>query len=108
MLIQPYLENAIIHGLRKSTKPGHLILEIVETKNLICCTIQDNGIGRTKASTIKGQHHRSVAMSNIEARLELLKMEFGGDEFSVSVTDLWNGEEPAGTVVKLSLPNDLH
>ena len=108
MLIQPYLENAIIHGLRKSTRPGHLILEIVEINNLICCTIQDNGIGREKASTIKGKHHRSVAMSNIEARLELLKMEFGGDEFSVTVEDLLEGDESAGTVVKLSLPNDLH
>lgn len=108
MLIQPYLENAIIHGLRKAIKPGHLILEIVETKNLICCTIQDNGIGRAKASTIQGKQHRSVAMSNIEARLELLKMEFGGDEFSVIVEDLLEGGKPAGTLVKLSLPNDLH
>ncbi|SMG48201.1 response regulator [Arenibacter troitsensis] len=108
MLIQPYLENAIIHGLRKSSRPGHLILEIVETDNFISCTIQDNGIGRSRASKIKENQYRSVAMSNIEARLALLKMEFGGEEFSVTVKDLWNGDEPAGTLVKLSLPNDLH
>lgn len=108
MLIQPYLENAIIHGLRTSTKPGHLILKISEEKNTICCTIQDNGIGRAKATTIAKTPHRSVAMSNIEARMELLNMEFKAHEFSVKVEDLFEGENPTGTLVTLCLPNDLH
>ena len=109
MLIQPYLENAIIHGLRKLDKPGHLLLEIQETKTTICCTLRDNGIGRARAARIRGTSHRSIAMSNIEARLALLKMEFGGEEqFSVEVEDLSEGENPAGTLVTLCLPNDLH
>lgn len=108
MLIQPYLENAIIHGLRKSTRSGLLSLEIKETENAIHCTIQDNGIGRARSTAIKGPGHHSMAMSNIEARLELLNMEFGRHEFSVDVEDLWKGEEPIGTRVVLCLPNDLH
>lgn len=108
MLIQPYLENAIVHGLRKSTRPGRLTLEIKETESSISCAIQDNGIGRERAAAITRSEHHSVAMSNIEARLALLNMEFGGQDFSVHVKDLSEDGEPMGTLVTLSLPNDLH
>ena len=108
MLMQPYLENAIIHGLRKSTRPGQLLLKVWETEKSIYCSITDNGIGRVLASAISESHHRSTAMSNIEARLELLNMEFGVDVFSVKVEDLQEGDEPVGTQVTLCFPNDLH
>lgn len=108
MLMQPYLENAIIHGLRKSTRPGQLLLKVWETEKSIYCSITDNGIGRALASAISESHHRSTAMSNIEARLELLNMEFGVDVFSVKVDDLQEGDEPVGTQVTLCFPNDLH
>jgi len=108
MLMQPYLENAIIHGLRKSTRPGRLVLKVWETEESIYCSIKDNGIGRALASAISENHHHSIAMSNIEARLELLNMEFGVDVFSVAIEDLEEENEPAGTQVTLCFPNDLH
>lgn len=108
MLLQPYLENAIIHGLRKSTGPGRLLLKVREKANTIHCTIEDNGIGRALASAISESRHRSIAMSNIEARLELLNMEFGQDLFSVEVVDLEKKGKPSGTKVELCFPNDLH
>lgn len=108
MLIQPFLENAIIHGLRKSPRPGRLLLEIEETGNSIHCVIKDNGIGREHASSLPKSGHRSMAMSNIEARLELLNMEFGVDVFSVAIEDLKQGDVPMGTLVRLCMPNDLH
>jgi len=108
MLLQPYLENAIIHGLRKSTGPGRLLLKVREKANTIHCTIEDNGIGRALASAISESRHKSIAMSNIEARLELLNMEFGQDLFSVEVVDLEKKGKPSGTKVELCFPNDLH
>jgi LytS/YehU family sensor histidine kinase len=108
MLIQPYLENAIIHGLRRSNRPGHLLFEARATETSIYCTISDNGIGRELASAISKGQHQSTAMSNIEARLELLNMEFGMDLFSVVIKDLEKDGEPAGTEVTLCFPNDLH
>ena len=60
------------------------------------------------ASAISKGRHQSTAMSNIGARLELLNMEFGMDLFSVTVEDLEEGGEPAGTQVTLCFPNDLH
>lgn len=108
MLIQPFLENAIIHGLRKSPRPGKLVLEIQETEESLKCSIMDNGVGREASWAIPKNGHRSMAMSNIEARMELLNMEFGVDVFSVAIEDLKQGDEPTGTLVTLCLPNDLH
>lgn len=108
MLIQPFLENAIIHGLRKSSRKGKLLLEILETEDSIQCCILDNGIGREVAWAQPKNGHRSIAMSNIEARLELLNMEFGEDVFSIMVEDLKKDNEPMGTKVILHMPNDLH
>lgn len=108
MLIQPFLENAIIHGLLKSPRPGRLVLAISEEEQTVKCIIEDNGIGRAKAAEIAPASHRSVAMSNIDARLELLNMESGVDEFSVVVDDLEEEGKAAGTRVTLRFPNDLH
>ncbi|WP_228237806.1 response regulator [Allomuricauda sp. M10] len=108
MLIQPFLENAIIHGLRKSPRPGQLLLEIWEMEESLHCSIMDNGVGRESASLVPKNGHRSMAMSNIEARMELLNMEFGENVFSVRVEDLKRDNEPIGTLVTLQMPNDLH
>lgn len=108
MLLQPYLENAIIHGLRKLDRQGELYLLIQEEKDIIKCSITDNGIGReaTKKSNLK--KHHSVAMANIEARLEMLNTIMEKEEFSVSIVDLETKGKPSGTKVVLVFPNDLH
>lgn len=108
MLLQPYLENAIIHGLRTSPRRGKLLLEIRETDMSIYCIIRDNGVGRAQVLEMQNKEHRSVAMSNIEARLALLNMESGLQEFYVSIEDLHDDGLPSGTQVTLCLPNDLH
>lgn len=108
MLLQPYLENAIIHGLRTAPRRGKLLLEIRETDMSIYCIIRDNGVGRAQVLEMQSKEHRSVAMSNIEARLALLNMESGLQEFYVSIEDLHDNGLPTGTQVTLCLPNDLH
>ncbi len=108
MVIQPYLENAIIHGLRRVSRPGLLTLDIAEEQNRILCVITDNGIGRDQARQGQPKDHQSIAMSNIEARLELLNLDVALDEFNVKVEDLVEGGAPGGTRVSLCFPNDLH
>ena len=108
MIIQPYLENAIIHGLRKVDRDGKLTLLVKEQDNRIHCIITDNGIGRKQAEKINPTKHRSVAMSNIEARLELLNLDAKMKEFKVEIEDIYENEVPAGTIVSLCFPNDLH
>ena len=108
MIIQPYLENAIIHGLRKVDRVGQLTLLVKEQDNRIQCIITDNGIGRKQAENSNPKKHKSIAMSNIEARLELLNMDARMKEFKVEIEDVYENNTPAGTVVSLCFPNDLH
>ena len=108
MLLQPYIENAINHGLAPLHTPGKLIIRIRELNDQIECTIIDNGIGRKSAAGNKKSGYKSVAMSNIEARLEILNADLDEPEFHVQVTDLVENGKPAGTSISVIFPADLH
>ena len=104
MLIQPYLENAILHGLMPKKEKGLLLLSFkLFEENTILCTIKDNGIGREKANKINvlRKKHRSTGMKNIEERLVILN-KINKSDMRVKIIDLYNRKgEAAGTEVKL-------
>ena len=109
MLLQPFIENAVIHGLSKLTgRSGKLEIVLAEKNDLIVCTITDNGIGRKSALKNKSLGHQSVAISNLETRLQLLNDSSGKQEYTYDITDLEMDGEPSGTRVQVSFPNDLH
>ncbi len=91
MIIQPYVENAIIHGL--SNKEGDKLLDISIQKtetNYVNVTIRDNGIGRAAAAEIKaknGKSHLSIATSNSRERIEILKR-LGHKAANITIQDL--------------------
>jgi len=104
MIIQPYIENAIIHGLVHKDSEGHVKIEFKKDGNQILCTIQDDGIGRHKAMEIKknsGLNSRSKGMLITKERLEILNQ--GSEKkYSVKVTDLTDENGNAsGTKVEL-------
>lgn len=104
MLIQPYIENAIIHGLAHNEAPGKIEIAFKKNSDTIHCTIQDNGIGRDKAAEIKqqmGLEQKSRGMMISKERLDFFNKK-ENDLFSVKVTDLKNADgTPAGTRVEL-------
>jgi len=104
MLVQPYIENAIWHGLRYKTDSGILKLGITtENENLIV-TISDNGIGRQKSAELKTANqkkNKSTALRNIKQRIEIVN-ELNEMKINVSIKDL--KEDGTGTVVKLVIP----
>jgi ligand-binding sensor domain-containing protein/two-component sensor histidine kinase len=107
MIIQPYIENAIIHGLAPKTKDGQLSVELKLENSFLHCIIQDNGVGREEAQKIKarkGLVHHSMAMEITEDRLDLYQQELG-KEFTVEIIDLKdkNGQA-SGTKVQLIFP----
>ncbi|WP_242083374.1 AAA family ATPase [Aestuariivivens sediminis] len=109
MLLQPFIENAIIHGLSKiKDRKGNLDISLKEERDEIICTITDNGVGRAVASTHKRSNHKSVAISNLEARLELLNSNSETKEYQFDIIDLKDGNQAKGTKVLISFPNDLH
>jgi len=112
MLIQPYIENAINHGLMHKTENGLLTISFeVEIRNGIeClkCTVLDNGIGRKKAREFaawKTKKHQSMATEITNERLQLLNGLHASTGFEVIIHDLENeNNESLGTKVELYIP----
>ena len=107
MLIQPYVENAIMHGLMHKEGKGLIRIDLSFRDNLILCTIEDNGIGRDKSREInreKNHHHQSLGTTITESRLKLVN-ELYGRQMQVSYTDLTDHDgNPSGTRVEISIP----
>jgi len=104
MLLQPYIENAIWHGLRYKEEKGNLNIELVQKNtDLIEIRITDNGIGRKKSMELKTKNQKtqnSKGMGNIKKRIAILNTMYK-DEVSVSVKDL--NKDATGTQVILTL-----
>ncbi len=107
MLMQPYVENAILHGLNPKPEKGQLNIRLRSENNFLICTISDNGIGRARSSEIKhggAKNHRSLGMKITEERLKILN-EINASHLSVVITDLKNREgQSEGTRVELFIP----
>lgn len=106
MMIQPFVENAIIHGVAHLTdRKGVVVVQFELATPFLICTIEDNGIGRTKAKAIKsqqGEQHKSTALQVTRERLELLER---GTTESLKISDLISAEGVAiGTRVVLKVP----
>jgi LytS/YehU family sensor histidine kinase len=107
MLFQPYVENAIIHGLVNSPKPGLLEVTLKKvSKGTLLCTIQDNGIGRERAIEIRnasGIKRQPKGMNITQERIEIFNRQ-NRKNFSVRVTDLKDEKgEPAGTRIEFTI-----
>ncbi len=106
MLIQPFLENAIWHGLRYKEEKGFLQLKINKSSKGICVEIRDNGIGRKKSLDLKTKNqkqYKSTGMTNIKKRIDLINELYKLD-YKYSVTDAEpNKSGDIGTIVKLHL-----
>jgi ligand-binding sensor domain-containing protein len=106
MIIQPYIENAIIHGLLHKEAPGNIDIRFVMKRDFIQCTIQDDGIGRKRSAEIKqlsGLNQKSRGMMISKQRLDFFNKSTQ-DQFSVKVTDLKDPDgKPRGTKVELSV-----
>lgn len=108
LLMQPYVENAILHGLNPKPEKGKLTIRLSSENNFLICTIADNGIGREKASEIRRtmpvKKYKSLGMKITEDRLRILN-EINNSQLSVTVTDLKDAEGKAlGTKVELFVP----
>jgi len=105
MLIQPFIENALVHGLLH--KQGEKKLKVsFELREFLICTIEDNGIGRERARAIQlrqKKEHESFSGNAIRNRFEILNNVFKG-EFGYTYEDLYQNGEPSGTKVILSIP----
>ena len=108
LIVQPFIENALIHGLLH--KAGNKKLSITfELSDKLRCIITDNGVGRARSNEIKerqGGNHESFALEAIKKRLSILSNK-DGDNFGYVVTDLYNEGTPSGTQIEVTIPYRL-
>ena len=105
MLIQPYVENALKHGLLHVEGLRKLKLNFELDKSLLNVIIEDNGVGRTKAEEIAKQTrtHQSFSSDATENRLQSMK-NAAGVSGSVEIIDLYENGKAMGTKVILTIP----
>jgi ligand-binding sensor domain-containing protein len=110
MLLQPFVENAIKHGLKfREGFRGVITVDFELEKNLLRCTIADNGIGRVRSAELnkagKEGYHKSTALLVTQERLDLLR---GNQAFTpLEIIDLLNEQqEPTGTKIIIRIPFD--
>ena len=108
LIIQPYVENAIWHGLLHKENGGRLSVYIKKTSdNMLQCVIEDNGIGRSRANELKSKsatQNKSLGMKLTEERIAMLN-QYASLNASIDIIDLENDNgEATGTKVILTIP----
>lgn len=100
MLIQPFIENAIWHGLLHLTKPGKVIINLLLQQDHLEITIEDNGIGRKKAGELKSKESNNRKSYGIQITNDRLAAISKLNK--VTITDRLNEyQEVAGTIVTI-------
>ena len=107
MMLQPFLENAVLHGLMPLHEKGWLTIDATVQQNSLCITITDNGIGIEKSKAFRsGVKHNSKGMQLIKERIVLLS-KLGKDPIQLIITDLNPGAENPGTKITMIIPQEI-
>jgi LytS/YehU family sensor histidine kinase len=108
MLLQPYVENSIRHGLRyRDDNMGMVRIRFMENASHLICTIEDNGVGRKLAQQYKSQlpiEYQSRGMTLTARRMEMMNQ---GQSVPIvmDIEDMETGDHlPAGTRITLRFP----
>lgn len=103
LLIQPYVENAILHGLYNKEGQGNLSISIYIDNQLLTFEITDDGIGREAAMKLRNENfplHKSIGMNITKERLKLINQ---GQQADVEIEDLLDEHGNTGTRVRVKV-----
>lgn len=108
LLIQPFAENAIKHGLlNKEPAGGQLTLRFNKHERGVTCSVEDNGVGREMAAKMRDKRsplHRSFGLQAVQDRIRLINSN-RKEPITWSITDLYDAQkQPAGTRVDIVIP----
>ena len=107
LILQPFVENAIWHGLQYKPEPGHIKISIAKKDNTLFATVEDNGVGRNISKQVTQsilQRKESLGIKLTEERLKVLNEQKNiNAEFKI-IDQFTNEKLPCGTKVELSLP----
>jgi len=106
MILQPYVENAIVHGLENREGKGRLSIKIENSYPFVIIQIEDDGLGREASAQLQREdvkRHRSVSTRVTEERLRLMSSH---ENISVQVVDKMKDGMAEGTMVVISIQNE--
>jgi ligand-binding sensor domain-containing protein/two-component sensor histidine kinase len=109
MIIQPYLENAVKHGLLHRNGDKLLTVHFKADSTHLKCSISDNGVGRAKAEEIKQRRshfHKSFASAATKKRIDLFN-QLNDSRIELVIEDLYDEKTAIGTRVEISFPLHL-
>jgi LytS/YehU family sensor histidine kinase len=109
LLIQPYIENALKHGLLHKKSDRSLSVRFsLKSSKVLECIIEDNGVGRSVSHDINlsRKEHRSFATQATEKRVELInEVKSNNDKIQIKIDDLFSATmKPNGTRVNILIP----
>jgi LytS/YehU family sensor histidine kinase len=109
LIIQPYAENAIWHGLMHKKEKGHLEIQLYLEEDTLICKITDDGVGRRGAEQLKGKSqnkHNSMGIKITESRIAMTRDNHTAK--SIEIRDLvYPDGSVAGTEVVLRVPANI-
>ena len=105
LLLQPYIENAVWHGLRYLDGQGKLSIQLSQSMGNTRIVIEDNGIGRARSTSLKTKNQKlnqSTGIKNTQRRAQIIN-ELYDTAYQVNIEDAFPGEEHVGTRVTINL-----
>ncbi len=109
MLLQPFVENAIKHGVFHSKKHKFIEITFNSTPHFVECIIIDNGVGRSFSNNLNKQNKSkpsSFSSLSIQKRIDLIN-KYNSDKISVEISDAFPNQTNCGTKVKILFPNNF-
>ncbi|MEL6699632.1 MAG: histidine kinase [Bacteroidota bacterium] len=98
MILQPFVENTILHGFKSRTFQGLIKVTFYIQGEYLHCIVRDNGIGRRKENSLHTHHSKAIDIT--QKRLQLIK-DKTGKEANLAIID---HEDPSGTEIRLLIP----
>jgi tetratricopeptide (TPR) repeat protein len=111
LILQPFVENAIWHGMMNKEGKGKITVCINKENEMISCVVEDNGVGREKAMQLKSslpkEKHVSLGMKLTHDRINIINS-IKKSKAYILLTDLYDeAKNPSGTKVEVKLPLEL-
>ena len=107
MIVQPFVENAMLHGIMHREDKGVVAIRFLMHEGWLEISIEDNGVGRKKSMEYKSQNaepHHSIGIEVATKRLQALKKNADAPA-GIEIVDLLNDDgEGCGTKVIISIP----
>ena len=105
MMLQPVLENAILHGLAPQEGERKLTIGVRIQDDIIIFKVEDNGIGRAASSKLHYDHD-SKGLNIIQSRIDILNRTVP-NKYKLDITDLLDQDQnSSGTLVEISIPDE--